>query len=137
MPELALDCAGASDTGLVRDRNEDRYWMDAERGVFLVVDGVGGQAAGERAAETAVTAIRGMLAGEAEGTAESRVREAIAAANNCIFSEARELPEFSGMACVLTLALVHGDRVTIGHVGDSRLYLIGGGAIRKVTNDHS
>jgi serine/threonine protein phosphatase PrpC len=137
MPELVLECAGASDTGLVRDRNEDRYWMDAERGVFLVVDGVGGQAAGERAAETAVVAIRGVLAKDAAGTAESRVREAIAAANNRIFSEAQQHPEFSGMACVLTLALVRGDRVTIGHVGDSRLYLIGGGAIRKVTNDHS
>src|SRR4051795_11970952 len=105
MPELVLECAGASDTGRVRDRNEDRYWMDAERGVFLVVDGVGGQAAGERAAETAVVAIRGVLAKDAAGTAESRVREAIAAANNRIFSEAQQHPEFSGMACVLTLAL--------------------------------
>ena len=48
----------ATDTGLLREHNEDRYWMDAERGVFLVVDGVGGQAAGELAAQTAVETIR-------------------------------------------------------------------------------
>ena len=137
MTELALDCAAVSDTGRVRDHNEDRYWMDAARGAFLVVDGVGGQAAGERAAETAVTAIRGALAERAPAPAEARVRDAIAAANNCIFSEARKHPELTGMACVLTLALVDGEQVTIGHVGDSRLYVIGGGNIRKVTNDHS
>src|ERR1039458_8763571 len=48
----------ATDTGMLREHNEDRYWMDAERGVFLVVDGVGGQAAGEVAAQTAVETIR-------------------------------------------------------------------------------
>ena len=74
-------------------------------------------------------------------TAGAGVRDAIAAANNRIFAEAQEHPELAGMACVLTLALVsleeQGAQVTIGHVGDSRLYLIGDGAIRKVTSDHS
>jgi serine/threonine protein phosphatase PrpC len=71
------------------------------------------------------------------GPPAALVREAIAAANNCIYSEALRYPELEGMACVLTLALVDGEQVTIGHVGDSRLYLIGGGEIRKVTSDHS
>jgi len=137
MTELALDCGAVSDRGLVRDHNEDRYWVDPERGAFLVVDGVGGQAGGERAAETAVAAIRETVAGGAEAAPAELVREAIAAANNSIYSDAQEHPELAGMACVLTLAVVDGDRVTIGHVGDSRLYLIGGGEIRKVTNDHS
>jgi serine/threonine protein phosphatase PrpC len=137
MTELALDCGAVTDCGLVRDHNEDRYWIDAERGAFLVVDGVGGQAGGEHAAETAVAAIRETMAGGATRASTALVREAIAAANNCIYTEAREHPELAGMACVLTLAVVDGERVTIGHVGDSRLYLIGGGTIRKVTNDHS
>ena len=137
-----MNCGAATDTGLVRDHNEDRYWIDPERGTFLVVDGVGGQAAGERAAEIAVAAIREAIAGTAAGPSAARVRGAIAAANNRIFAEAQERPELTGMACVLTLALVEGQQVTIGHVGDSRLYLIGGGSIgggtiRKVTNDHS
>ncbi len=126
----------ATDTGLLRDRNEDRYWVDAERGVFLVVDGVGGHAAGELAAETAVDAIRDSIFQEA-GTVEKRVRRAITLANNRIFELAQWDDEPRGMACVLTLAVVEGRRIVIGHVGDSRLYLIANGAIRKLTSDHS
>jgi serine/threonine protein phosphatase PrpC len=135
MTDLALDCGAVTDTGLVRGHNEDRYWIDPDRGAFLVVDGVGGQAAGERAAELAVIAIREAI------TAGAGVRDAIAAANNRIFAEAQGHSELDGMACVLTLALVsveeNAAQVTIGHVGDSRLYLIGDGWIRKVTSDHS
>jgi serine/threonine protein phosphatase PrpC len=132
-----LICGAATDTGLVRDHNEDRYWMDPARGAFLVVDGVGGQAAGERAADIAVSAIRDAITGSMGVAAEALVCDAIAAANNQIFAAAREHAELNGMACVLTLALVEGEQVAIGHVGDSRLYVIGSGAIRKVTSDHS
>jgi len=128
-----LASAAATDTGLVRERNEDRFWMDAARGVFLVVDGVGGQAAGEVAAETAVEAIRETIF--QDGAPEERIRAAIAHANNRIFE--RATGALDGMACVLTLALVEDGHVTIGHVGDSRLYLIWRGAIRKLTADHS
>jgi len=128
--------AAASDTGMLRERNEDRYWIDAERGIFLVVDGVGGHAAGEIAAQTAVEAIRVSLA-SGSGPAEDRVRAAIAAANNAIFERAVERDELRGMACVLTLALVENEEITIGHVGDSRLYLIWNGAMKKLTADHS
>jgi len=126
----------ASDTGLLRARNEDRYWVDNERGIFLVADGVGGHAAGEIAADTAVTVIRDCLSA-ASGPAEERVRDAIARANNVIYDMAREHEHLSGMACVLTLALVEDQEMVIGHVGDSRLYLIWKGAIRKLTSDHS
>uniref|UniRef100_Q01N90 Protein serine/threonine phosphatase n=1 Tax=Solibacter usitatus (strain Ellin6076) TaxID=234267 RepID=Q01N90_SOLUE len=137
MIEVALGCGAASDRGLVREQNEDRYWMDAERGAFLVVDGIGGQAGGELAAETAVAAISESIRESGSEVAATRVGAAIATANNCIYTQACEHPELAGMACVLTLALVEGERVTIGHVGDSRLYLIADGAIRKVTSDHS
>src|SRR5580658_10194143 len=128
--------AAATDTGLVREHNEDRYFIDAARGVFLVVDGVGGHAAGELAAQTAVEAIKETFA--ANGlAAEKRVRAAIAAANNRIFHLAAGDGARQGMACVLTLAVVEDGQITVGHVGDSRLYLIWNGAIRKLTSDHS
>src|SRR5260370_28040695 len=111
--------------------------MAPPRGGFLVVDGVGGQAAGERAAEVAVAAIREAIGEPVAAPPAARVREAIEAANNRIYAEAQQDPRVAGMACVLTLALVEGEHVTVGHVGDSRLYLIGPGAIRKVTSDHS
>jgi len=129
----SLLSGAASDTGLVRDRNEDRYWMDAARGVFLVVDGVGGQAGGAVAAEIAVKAIRETIF--QPGTPEERIRSAITQANNRIFEKANG--ELQGMACVLTVAVVENGEVTIGHVGDSRLYLIWRGEIRKLTSDHS
>jgi serine/threonine protein phosphatase PrpC len=132
---VTFSSGAASDTGLLRERNEDRYWADPARGVYLVVDGVGGQAAGEVAAQLAVDIIRDTIF--AEGVAEYRVREAITTANNRIWELAQSQPELCGMACVLTLALVDGERATIGHVGDSRLYLIWHGAIRKLTTDHS
>jgi PPM family protein phosphatase len=130
---MTVLASAATDTGLVRERNEDRFWIDAERGVFLVVDGVGGQAAGEVAAETAVDAFRDAIF--QPGTPEARIRAAIAHANNCIFE--RATGDLQGMACVLTAALVEDGEVTVGHVGDSRLYLIWRGAIRKITSDHS
>lgn len=131
-----LRCAGASDPGRVRGNNEDAYWMDAERGIFLVVDGIGGHNAGEQAAAIAVERVRARLE-RATGTAEQRIREAIALANNEILRAAGTNPEWRGMACVLTLAVLENGSAVVGHVGDSRLYLLRGGAIRKVTHDHS
>jgi len=132
----AWNSGAASDTGLLRERNEDRFWVDAEHGIFLVVDGIGGCAAGDVAAEIAVDSIRQSLAAF-DGPADACVRAAILRANNRIFEEAAQHDEFAGMACVLTLAVVKDGRLTVGHVGDSRLYLIWNGAIRKITSDHS
>ena len=136
MDKATLKCAAASDPGRVRHNNEDAFYTDRERGIFLVVDGIGGQAAGEKAAEIAVDRVRTRLERQT-GSAEQRVREAIAMANNEIFRAAQSNPEWAGMACVLTLALLENGDAVVGHVGDSRLYQILGGEIRKVTHDHS
>jgi serine/threonine protein phosphatase PrpC len=128
--------AGGSDPGRVRNNNEDAWYADPERGVFLVVDGIGGQAAGEKAAEIAVARVRARLERQT-GTAEQRVREAITMANNEILRAAQSRPEWEGMACVLTVALLEDGCAVVGHVGDSRLYQVRRGAIRKITHDHS
>src|SRR5262245_13517318 len=136
MVKSMLRCAGATDSGRVRRNNEDAYWMDADRGIFLVVDGIGGQAAGERAAALAVERVRARLERQT-GSAEQRIREAITLANNEIFRNAQSNPEWKGMACVLTVAVLENGSAVIGHVGDSRLYLLNNGEIRKITHDHS
>jgi serine/threonine protein phosphatase PrpC len=130
----------ASDPGLQRSINEDRALVDEALGVFLVVDGLGGHAAGEMAAETAVRAIIGHMeaaALERRGDVEENIRRAITEANNQIYQLAQQNTDWRGMACVLTLAVAEEDRVTVGHVGDSRLYLIWNGNLRKLTSDHS
>ena len=136
MVKTKLRCAGASDPGRVRHNNEDAFLMDAERGIFLVVDGIGGQAAGEKAAEIALDRVRARLERQT-GTAEQRVREAITMANNEIFKAAQGNVEWRGMACVLTVAVLENGSAVVGHVGDSRLYQIRGAEIRKITHDHS
>jgi len=131
-----LRCAGGTHPGLVRSNNEDRFYCDPSRGILLVVDGIGGHAAGEKAADVAVNMVRSRLERET-GTASERIREAITVANNEIFRLARTNPEWHGMACVLTVAVVEDGSAVIGHVGDSRLYKLRGGRIQKVTHDHS
>lgn len=129
---LGCHAGAASDPGLVRSNNEDRVYTDESAGIFLVVDGIGGQAAGERAAQTAADVISRYLI-----ESEADVRGAITAANNEIYRLSQEREEWHGMACVLTLAVAQDDRITVGHVGDSRLYLVWNGTIRKITSDHS
>src|SRR5512132_2878146 len=123
MVKTKVRYAGASDPGRVRRNNEDAFHIDAERGIFLVVDGIGGQAAGEKAAEIAVQRVRARLERQT-GTVEQRVREAITMANNEILRAARGNPEWEGMACVLTVVVAENGAAVVGHVGDSRLYEI-------------
>ena len=128
--------AAFSDPGPVRGNNEDRVYCDDTRGFFLVIDGMGGHAAGEHAAEIALERIKSRLERQT-GNAEQRLREAITLANNAIFEAARVQEEWNGMACVLTVAVVENGQATLGHVGDSRLYKIRRGKIDKITHDHS
>ncbi|HWC97639.1 MAG TPA: protein phosphatase 2C domain-containing protein [Candidatus Sulfopaludibacter sp.] len=136
MVKAKLRTAGGSDPGRVRKNNEDALHLDPDRGIFLVVDGIGGQAAGEKAAEIAVSRLRARLERQT-GTVEQRIREAIAMANNEILRAASENAEWQGMACVLTVAVLDEGAAVIGHVGDSRLYQLRRGEIVKITHDHS
>jgi len=132
----ALRAAGGTDPGLQRDVNEDRFHVDVSRGWFTVIDGVGGQAAGGKAADLALSLLRTRLERET-GPAIDRVREAITIANNEIHRVAGLRPEWNGMACVLTVVVVDDQRAIVGHVGDTRLYKLRDDRIEKVTHDHS
>jgi serine/threonine protein phosphatase PrpC len=132
----ALSAAGGTDAGLQREVNEDRYHVDEARGLFVVIDGIGGQAAGGKAADVALAMIRERLERET-GPVSDRVREAIAIANNEIYRLSSARPEWDGMACVLTALVLKDGTATIGHVGDTRLYKTRHGRIEKITRDHS
>ena len=127
---------GDTDPGQLRENNEDRVYCDPERGIFLVVDGMGGEAAGEEAAQNALDWIVKRLKQDT-GTIARRMREAIAAANNEVYRLSQAKAEWRGMACVLTLAVVEEGTLHIAHVGDSRLYVVRNHVIRKATPDHS
>lgn len=131
-----LSAFGASDIGRVRDVNEDTFICDVDRGLFAVIDGVGGHVGGEVAASIARRELDLRLRRET-GTVEDRIREAIAAANASILAEAERFPALAQMACVLTVAVVTPSEIVIGHVGDTRLYKLGPAGIHKLTHDHS
>jgi serine/threonine protein phosphatase PrpC len=132
----ALLASADSDVGRMRQDNEDAFICDPERGIFAVIDGVGGHAGGEVAAGIARGELQVRLQRET-GTVEDRLREAIAAANASIFEHATQVPALEHMACVLTAAVVTPSQVIAGHVGDTRLYKIDGRGLRKLTHDHS
>src|ERR1051325_1136637 len=134
-PASEFKSYAATDQG-IRGNNEDLVHNDDDRGIYFVIDGMGGHAAGEQAARIAFERLRGRLE-RASGSPQQRIREAIALANNAIFETAKKHPDWTGMACVLTVALLSSDTATIGHVGDSRLYKIRGLSLDKITRDHS
>lgn len=137
MRSSRLVSAGDSDPGRERENNEDRILLDPDRGLYGVIDGVGGESGGEVAAQTAVDILRARLSRRTTDL-DRLVREAIAQANRQIFERAQADPNLSGMSCVLTVAILDGDsKAIVGHVGDSRLYRLRRGEIRKVTRDHS
>lgn len=128
--------AEGTDPGRERENNEDRVLCDPDRGLYGVIDGVGGESGGEVAAQTALDILRARLSRRTTDL-DRLVREAIAQANRQIFERAQADPGLSGMSCVLTVAILDGDKATVGHVGDSRLYRLRRGSIQKVTRDHS
>ncbi|QXD14059.1 protein phosphatase 2C domain-containing protein [Rhodocaloribacter litoris] len=127
---------GATDPGREREHNEDCFICEPACGHFAVIDGVGGYAAGEVAAALARDLIAAQLR-RGTGTPGERIRQAIVAANRVIYQQGRSHPGRRGMACVLTVAVVEDGFVTVGHVGDTRLYVIRRDGITKVTRDHS
>jgi PPM family protein phosphatase len=118
--------AGASDPGRRRRRNEDSYVIDPP--LFAVADGMGGAQAGEVASKLAAGAVK-------ERGAD--VEELIQEANRRVHQRSIEDPNASGMGTTLTVASVENGMVSIGHVGDSRAYLVRDGNLEQVTDDHS
>jgi PPM family protein phosphatase len=125
--------AVASDTGRRRRRNEDNYVVAPP--LFGVADGMGGAQAGEVASQLAASALESGDPEALEGT--KRLDALIQEANRRIYDRASTDPTASGMGTTMTVALVEGMTVAIGHVGDSRAYLVRGEQMEQLTEDHS
>jgi protein phosphatase len=125
--------ASATDTGRRRRHNEDAYVCEPP--LFAVADGMGGAQAGELASGLAASALRDE-ASELSG-GEQRVDDLIQEANRRIYQRQSQDASASGMGTTMTVALVEDGRVAIGHVGDSRAYLIRDGKLEQLTEDHS
>jgi PPM family protein phosphatase len=124
---------GLSHRGRRRRHNEDAYVVQPP--LFAVADGMGGAKAGEVASALAADAVQ--ESGNDGESGEARVAALIEEANRRVFRRASEDREASGMGTTMTVALVEADEVAIGHVGDSRAYLIRDGRLEQLTDDHS
>jgi protein phosphatase len=140
---------GISDVGPVRTNNEDAFLTDDALSLYVVADGMGGHAAGEVASRLAVEEIEQFIRG-AQDPAElsgacgidprlsytsNRLRTAICLANRRVCETADANPEYAGMGTTVVCALLNGPTVTIGHVGDSRLYVLANGQLTVHTQD--
>jgi serine/threonine protein phosphatase PrpC len=122
---------GLSHPGRKRRRNEDA-WV-CEPPLFAVADGMGGARGGEIASRVAATA----LGETVDGSGEERVVALIHEANRQVYARARDDADASGMGTTITVALVENGVVAIGHVGDSRAYLVRDQKVEQLTEDHS
>ena len=122
----------ATHTGLVRDNNEDAFLVDDARALYAVADGIGGHRGGEVASRTAIEALRAAVA------SGRPVNEAITLANTAVLERAAGDAELTGMGTTMTAGRRRGrQQVLVGHVGDSRAYLLHEGVLRRITDDHS
>lgn len=134
---------GATDMGKIRTNNEDayiaQYIWDKEHILAVAIDGVGGYDGGEVAAELARKAIIEYLENYPNGERLELLKQAVISANNTIYAERKNQPQFSNMSCVLTAALIEikERRINMAHVGDTRLYQYANGTITKLSHDHS
>jgi serine/threonine protein phosphatase PrpC len=149
---MRIDSSGLSDVGRKRDHNEDAFVLDEQASLFAVADGMGGHAAGEVASQIAIKTIYDFIHAtrdDAEATWPydydpslsvngNRLRTAIRLANQRIAETIQKKEELKDMGTTVVCVLVSGDgTATVGHVGDSRAYLLRDGTLVQLTSDHS
>jgi serine/threonine protein phosphatase PrpC len=148
---VRIASGGVTDVGRVRANNEDCYKIIEPLNLFVLSDGMGGEAHGEVASAMAVeTVVKHCLDIEANPAARvigptqpnwsartKRLSTAVHLANRKIFKSAEENPDQHGMGATLTAVWIDGAKLSIAHVGDSRAYLLRGGSLLQLTRDHS
>ncbi|MCW5223269.1 Stp1/IreP family PP2C-type Ser/Thr phosphatase [Verminephrobacter aporrectodeae subsp. tuberculatae] len=134
-----------TDQGRVRPNNEDAVAIDHGTQIAILADGMGGYNAGEVASAMATDFIRTEMvcwltqAGASPPSSEVRqvLECCVERANHAIWDASRATPRYAGMGTTLVVAVFHGNRLTLGHIGDSRCYRLRAGALQQITRDHS
>ena len=142
---LALDFAAATDIGCKRTNNEDSFGYDAAQHLYVVCDGMGGNAAGEVASSMAVRTLidsfsyfgQNVEPGGAMEMIENRLIASIFEANRAVREAGTENPDLYSMGTTLVCVCLDGSRAVVGNVGDSRAYLLRNGTCQQITLDHS
>jgi serine/threonine protein phosphatase PrpC len=150
-PLLHIQAGARTDLGRVRKNNEDCYSMDSSLQLYVLSDGMGGEAHGEVASQLAVQTVlthcrqsensrATPIFGESSPDVSertNRLASAIHLANRKVFETATSNPEQRGMGATIVAAWIDGQRLSLAHVGDSRVYLLRGGTMDQLTADHS
>jgi len=143
---LKVTACGKTDRGQVRANNEDNFYLDEKLGLLVVADGMGGHASGETASTLAVNVIRDYFQGRQKiigeyadnfSEATNRLMSAIRLANQAVYEAAQNSPHLQGMGTTIVAVLLTENKLSIAHIGDSRAYLIRGGSVDQLTDDHS
>lgn len=148
---MKFEIAARTDVGKKRANNEDQFLIDQDGGLFIVADGMGGHNHGEVASKMAVDVTHDamkkfMLNGQKTilGKIDPRFSEranqlasSVRLANQFIFESAKSNPKHQGMGTTIDAVLIQKSKVSVAHVGDSRIYLVREGNLRQITQDHS
>jgi PPM family protein phosphatase len=132
--------AAISDPGIVRSKNEDAYWCDPDRGIFVVADGLGGLKAGDIAAGTAVRAVADYLVQCVDDQLKDdqlidSMYEAFRRASQEVYELSSKNEEYRGMACSMSAGIIFLDSCLVGYAGDTRVYLSMGESVHQMTVD--
>ncbi len=146
----ALEIVSQTNPGMVRSHNEDSVTFDAEHGLVVLADGMGGYNAGEVASGIAVSVLASEVrhcleaVGPEQKDAASNddvgvavLRDNVKKANLSIFNAAQSQPQYAGMGTTIVTGLFYDNRVAVAHVGDSRMYRLRGEVFETITRDHS
>jgi len=137
---LKISFYGCSDTGLKRTNNEDAFLAEADFGICVLADGMGGAAAGEIASQifiqTAMDVFTSVVT-HSDRDALDLIQESYERANQRILQHVEEYPQHKGMGCTGEMLVFNDGHYAMGHVGDSRIYLYRNGNLQQLTRDHS
>lgn len=142
-----IRAAGLTDVGCVRERNEDAFFVDVEKGLFMVADGVGGHGGGDKAAQMTTMLLPDIIRrrvaawptpqSSADPAIAAMLRDSLQELGHCIRTAGASQLEYKDMGATVVVALLTARHAHIAHMGDSRAYLLRGDRLQQLTEDHS